>query len=97
MNCTDFKKKASDIVNITNEAEKNRYQKISRKELQRAGVNIRNITTDKEVKQAWRKFNKYQADWEKYCRKSKHFERNLLKGSFVDYSHLAYNGVTDDF
>lgn len=96
MNCTDFKKKVSDIVNITNEAEKNRYQKISRKELQRAGVNIRNITTDKEVKQAWRKFNKYQADWEKHCRKSKHFERNL-KGSFVDYSHLAYNGVADDF
>lgn len=97
MTCTEFKIRVSEVINFSNEAERKRYFKISNKQLQQAGVDYKKIFTDKEVKEGWRKFNKHQADWEAYCRKSKHEARMRNNGDYVDYSHLAYNGVTDDF
>ena len=97
MTCTEFKIRVSEVINFSNEAERKRYFKISNKELQRAGVAFKNISTDKEVKDGWWKFNKYQADWESYCRKSKHEAMMRKNDNYVDYSHLAYNGVVDDF
>ena len=85
------------MVNISIPAEKKRFKIMSNKRLQDAGVNFKKFETDKEVISGWHKYNKNEADWEKYCRKSKHERRSLLKGGFVDYSHLAYNGVSDDF
>ena len=97
MTCTEFKIRVSEVINFSNEAERKRYFKISNKELKRAGVAFKNISTDKEVKDGWWKFNKYQADWESYCRKSKHEAMMRKNDNYVDYSHLAYNGVADDF
>lgn len=97
MNCTEYKKRVSELVNISIPAELKRFKIMSNKRLQQAGVDFKKFQTDKEVIEGWKKYNKKEAEWEKYCRKSKHVGRSLLKGSFVDYSHLAYNGVTDDF
>ena len=97
MTCTEFKIRVSEIIIFSNEAERKRYFKISNKELKRAGVNFKNMSTDKEIKEGWWKFNKHQADWEAYCRKSRHEARMRRNDSYVDYSHLAYNGVADDF
>ena len=97
MDCTEFKKRASELINISNVAEKKRFKIMSRKRLQRAGVNFRNIETNEEVIVGWKKYNKNEADWEKYCRQAKHNARLNSNSSFTDYSHLAYSGVTDDF
>ena len=97
MTCTEFKIRVSEIIIFSNEAERKRYFKISNKELQRAGVDFKNIFFFKEVKEGWWKFNKYQADWESYCRKSKHESMMRKNYNYVDYYHLAYNGVADDF
>ena len=95
MKSSEFKKRVSEIINITIEAEKKRYEIMSYRRLQRAGVNFKKITTDAEVKEGWDKFNKYEADWEKYCRRPKpKLEHDWYNNT---YSHLAYNGVTDDF
>ena len=97
MTCTEFKIRVSEVINFSNEAERKRYSKISNKQLQQAGVDYKKIFTDKDVKKGWWKFNKYQADWETYCRKSKHEARMRKNDDYIDYSHLAYNGVTDNF
>lgn len=100
MTSTEFKDKVSEIITFANEAEQKRFLLVSNKNLKRAGVSVKTISADKEVKEAWRKFNKHQADWDAYCRKSKHENRHLFKtflNDYQDYSHLAYNGVTDDF
>ena len=98
MTCTEFKKRVSELVNITIPAEKKRFEIMSNKRLQQADVRFRKFETDKEIIEGWHKYNKKEADWEKYCRQSEHFERTVLsKKSYTDYSHLAYNGVADDF
>ena|SRR5690554_305538 len=97
MNCTEYKKRVSELVNITIPAEIRRFKIMSNKRLQDAGVKFKKFKTDKEVISGWHKYNENEAKWEKYCRKVKHHGRSLLKDSFVDYSHLAYSGVADDF
>lgn len=96
MKSSEFKVKVAELINITLEAEKKRYKIMSNRRLRSAGVNFKKIVTDAEVKAGWNKYNKYEADWEKYCRKAMSIK--LPKDWYVDdYSHLAYNGVTDDF
>lgn len=97
MNCTEFKKRVSELINITIPAEKKRFEIMSNRRLEQAGVRFKKFKTDQEIIEGWNKYNKKEAEWEKYCRQSKHFGRQLLKKSFTDYSHLAYNGVADDF
>lgn len=82
---------------MSNEAEINRYNLISNKRLRSACVNLKLVNTDSEVWQAWIKFNKKEADWEKYCRIQRYEAKHSKKNYHVDYSHLAYNGVADDF
>lgn len=48
-----------------------------------------------DVKPLWQLVNKYYADWEKSSRKQRH-EMRTSRHRYVDYSHLAYNGVADD-
>lgn len=93
MNVTEFKRRLSKLIDITIEAELRRFEKISNKKLEIAGISVKRIVTDKDVTDAWNVFNKNQADWEAYCRRPK----PVLNNNYVDYSHLAYNGVTEDF
>lgn len=97
MKAIELKKRISEIVTFQTEAEKRRFELLSNKRLRSARINPKEISTDKEVREAWIRFNKYEADWEKYCRASKHEARFGKKHTYGDYSHLAYNGVADDF
>ena len=97
MNCTEFKARVKELINITIPAEIKRFEIMSNKRLKGAGVNFKKFETDKEIKDGWVKYNKKEAEWEKYCRQSKHIGRGFFKGGYEDYSHLAYNGVADDF
>lgn len=97
MNISELKKKILEIVVFQSELEKKRFDLISNKKLMSAGIHRKDIITDKDVRKAWIKFNKHQADWERYCRKSRFQARLCKKHSYEDYSHLAYNGVANDF
>lgn len=95
MNCTEFKKRVSELVTFSNEAEKRRFSEMSNKRLQ--GIRYRALKTDNQIREAWRAFNKKEADWERYCRQEAHNERFRKHSHYADFSHLAYNGVADDF
>lgn len=97
MDISEFKNRIYEIIVFQSESEKKRFELISNKQLRNAGIYRKDICTDKDVRQAWIKFNKHQADWERYCRASKQEVRFGKKYFYGDYSHLAYNGVSDDF
>lgn len=96
MTCTEFKKMLSAHVSISIEAERKRFSLISNKRLKDAGVDFKSMKSIKEVKEGWNKFNKYEADWEKYCRKARHEERRMKISNHVGFSHLAYNNNSED-
>ena len=81
INCTEFKRRVYEVVKFNSDAERRRAKLMSNKTLQRAGVDYKNATTKKLINVAFVKFNKHQADWEKYCRASRH-ENRVSKRSY---------------
>jgi len=96
LNPTEFKNKLL-LLNL-NKAEIRRVKNLTTKQLK---FNLRVYTdfkeiTDENYKQVWRKLNCGLAKEDKFHRIQNHNARNS-KYAYVDYSHLAYNGVADDF
>jgi len=95
MNVTDFKSKML-ALNL-NEVEARRVKNLKAKGLKydlRVFTDFTEIT-DENYRQVWFQLNKQLAKEDKFHRIQTHSMRSS-KG-FVDYSHLAYNGVADDF
>jgi len=95
MNATEFKNKLL-LLNL-NQAEVNRVKNLTTKQLKfklRVYTEFKEIT-DENYKQVWFKLNTQLAKEDKFHRIQTHSMRNS-KG-FTDYSHLAYNGVAEDF
>ncbi len=95
MNVTDFRNKVLSL-NL-NAAEITRIKNLTAKEFK---FKLRIYTeftevTDSNFKQVWVELNPRMAKEDKFHRIQTHSMRTS-KG-FIDYSDLAYNGVTDDF
>jgi hypothetical protein len=95
MNVTELKSKLLSL-NL-NKVEKYRVECLRAKELK---FKLRTYTdfteiTDENYKEVWYQLNKQIAKEDKFHRAQTHSMRN--SSGYVDYSHLAYNGVTEDF
>ena len=96
MNITTFREKVL-TLNL-NDAEKKRINNLGSKYYKLLCLKFceSKDVNDTNFKIVWHKLNKILSDDEKLHRKLVHNMRNF-KGNFIDYGHLAYNGVTDDF
>lgn len=94
MNITEFKKRILDLKLINNNSkEKQRFHEMTNRSLY--GINIKTINTPSQIREAWLKYNKLQEEWEEI---DSRLTQTLNKSTgCIDFSHLAYNGVTDDF
>ena len=95
MNATEFK---NNVLSLSlNPAEVIRIKNLTTKQLK---LNLREFTEFKEIteanyKQVWFQLNQYLAKQDKFHRIQTHKMRHST--GYVDYSHLAYNNVSDDF
>lgn len=94
MNITTFK----ELVKPANEAEKRRLNKLHgqyyRFLMHKYSIGIKNIN-EQNINSVWNTLNKLLASDDKLHRELRHISRSSNR-EYVDYSHLAYNGVTDD-
>lgn len=95
MNITTFKS----LVKPANEAERKRLDNLHgryfRFLMHKYSIGIKNIN-ESNIKMVWNTLNKELAADEKLHRRLIQGVRESNRG-YVDYSDLAYNGVTDDF
>lgn len=99
MNVTDLKYNIKRLYPNLNKVELDRVNHITNQAIKSIpGLlsKLKECNSDDEVKQIWHIYNKKEAEWDKFHRIQKH-EMNNRKSSYQDYSHLAYNNVTDDF
>jgi hypothetical protein len=93
MNITEFKKQVLTYVTFSTKKEKERVFETTNKSL--SGISLKNLKTPDDVRSAWIRYNKLQEEWEEIDRR---LAKTLNKSTgYIDFSHLAYNGVTDDF
>lgn len=96
LNFTEYKNLLESFNITRNETEKRRFDVMTRRLLESAvNKDYRMSSKKKDVIYIWNRYNKYMADWSRFSRRLKH--RTREGGSYGDYSHLAYNGVTGDF
>jgi predicted PP-loop superfamily ATPase len=94
MNPTEFKNKL--LLLKLNQAEVARIKNLTTKELKfklRIFTPFKEIT-DENYKKVWQLLNMQLAKEEKFYRIQSHNMRQSI--GYSDYSHLAYNNVTDD-
>lgn len=95
MNITTFKS----LVKTYNKAEERRLNNLSSSHykflINKYSIGIKNIN-ESNVQIVWNTLNEVLAEEDKFHRKQTH-DMKYSKSSYQDYSHLAYNNVTDDF
>lgn len=96
LNFTEYKNLLESFNIIHNETEKRRFDVMTRRLLESAvNKDYRMSSKKKDVIHIWNRYNKYMADWNRFSRRLNH--RTREGGPCGDYSHLAYNGATDNF
>lgn len=99
MNVTDLKQNIIKLYPNLNKVELYRIKHITNqaiKSIQGLRERLKECNSDEEVKQIWHIYNKKEAEWDKFHRMQKH-EMEHRKSNYQDYSHLAYNNITEDF
>lgn len=98
MNVTELKKAILDIVKPKSKHEIARINHMYNGNIKyhKMYEQMKSIENEKDIRRFWYEYNIKQAKLERWYKKQTN-EMKHSKSSYQDYSHLAYNNVTDDF